>query len=86
MTVIATNDDALLTLAPDRTVNARETFDVDFDMDVPAFSERDAHVPDIDDAYKFDPETTRAICAGFAYNRRVMVQASRPTSSRWRRG
>src|SRR5438309_11210514 len=74
MTVIATNDDALLKLAPDHTVNAREAFGVDFDMQVPAFSERDAHVPDLDDAYKFDPETTRAICAGFAYDRRVMVQ------------
>jgi cobaltochelatase CobS len=74
MTVIATSDEALLTLTPDHTVNARETFDVDFDMQVPAFSERDAHVPDIDEAYKFDPETTRAICAGFAFDRRVMVQ------------
>jgi cobaltochelatase CobS len=74
MTVIDTSDDALLALTPDHTVNARETFDVDFDMQVPAFSQRDAHVPDIDEAYKFDPETTRAICAGFAHNRRVMVQ------------
>jgi cobaltochelatase CobS len=74
MTVIDTNDDALLALTPDHTVNARETFDVDFDMQVPAFTTRDPHVPDIDDAYKFDPETTRAICAGFAFNRRVMVQ------------
>jgi cobaltochelatase CobS len=31
-------------------------------------------VPDVDEAYKFDPETTRAILAGFAYDRRVMVQ------------
>ncbi|HEV2532047.1 cobaltochelatase subunit CobS [Phenylobacterium sp.] len=74
MTVIDTNDDALLALTPDHTVNARETFDVDFDMQVPAFTTRDPHVPDIDEAYKFDPETTRAICAGFAHNRRVMVQ------------
>jgi cobaltochelatase CobS len=74
MTVIDTSDDALLALTPDHTVNARETFDVDFDMQVPAFSVRDPHVPDIDEAYKFDPETTRAICAGFAHNRRVMVQ------------
>src|SRR5262245_39003466 len=74
MTVIDTADDALISLTPDRTVNAREVFGVDFDMKVPAFSERDAHVPDIDEAYKFDPETTRAILAGFAYDRRVMVQ------------
>ncbi|MDB5441993.1 MAG: cobalamin biosynthesis protein, partial [Phenylobacterium sp.] len=74
MTVIDTADDALLSLTPDHTVNARETFDVDFDMQVPAFSQRDPHAPDIDEAYKFDPETTRAICAGFAFDRRVMVQ------------
>jgi cobaltochelatase CobS len=74
MSVIDTSDDALLALTPDRTVDARETFGVDFDMKVPAFSERDPHVPDVDDAYKFDPETTRAILAGFAYDRRVMVQ------------
>ncbi|MDB5476304.1 MAG: cobalamin biosynthesis protein [Phenylobacterium sp.] len=74
MTVIDTSDEALLALTPDHTLNARETFDVDFDMQVPAFTQRDAHVPDIDEAYKFDPETTRAICAGFAFDRRVMVQ------------
>ncbi|HET9160019.1 MAG TPA: cobaltochelatase subunit CobS [Caulobacteraceae bacterium] len=74
MTVIDTAEDKLIELTPDHTVNARETFGVDFDMKVPAFPERDAHVPDIDDAYKFDPETTRAICAGFAYDRRVMIQ------------
>jgi cobaltochelatase CobS len=75
MTVLAeTSDDKLLSLVPDRMVSARETFGIDSDMQVPAFSERDPHVPDIDAAYKFDPETTKAICAGFAYDRRVMVQ------------
>ena len=52
----------------------RETFGVDSDMMVPAFSEADSHVPDRDDAYRFDPQTTLAICAGFAFDRRVMVQ------------
>jgi cobaltochelatase CobS len=75
MTVLAeTSDDKLLTLVPDRMVSAREIFGIDSDMQVPAFSERDPHVPDVDEAYKFDPETTKAICAGFAYDRRVMVQ------------
>ena len=69
-----TQDDRLITLAPDRKVSVRETFGVDVDMTVPAFSERDAHVPDLDPSYKFDPETTKAICAGFAFDRRVMVQ------------
>jgi len=68
------DEDKLIALVPDREVGARETFGVDFDMKVPGFTERDPHVPDIDAAYKFDPETTRAICAGFAYDRRVMVQ------------
>ena len=59
---------------PDTTVDARETFGVDIDMQVPAFSVRTEHVPDIDNAYQFDKETTLAICAGFAHNRRVMIQ------------
>jgi cobaltochelatase CobS len=68
------SQDALLTLAPDKKVSIRDTFGVDSDMEVPAFSERDAHVPDVDPAYKFDPQTTLAICAGFAHDRRVMIQ------------
>src|ERR1700760_3608191 len=67
-------DDQLQALAPDRTMTVREAFGVDSDMKVPAFSERDPHVPDIDTAYKFDPQTTLAICAGFAYDHRGMVQ------------
>src|SRR5499427_7894649 len=43
-------------------------------MKVPAFSKRTEYVPDMDDAYRFDPQTTLAILAGFAHNRRVMVQ------------
>jgi cobaltochelatase CobS len=72
--VLETADDPLLTLIPDRKVSIRETFGVDSDMMVPAFSTRDSHVPDFDEAYRFDPQTTMAICAGFAYDRRVMVQ------------
>jgi cobaltochelatase CobS len=68
------NDDALLALIPDRTVTVREAFGIDSDMKVPAFSHRDSHVPDFDDAYRFDPQTTLAICAGFAHDRRVMIQ------------
>jgi len=74
MTVLDPAEDALISLTPERMVNARDVFGVNFDMQVPAFTERDAHVPDVDEAYKFDPETTRAILAGFAYDRRVMVQ------------
>ena len=60
--------------APDRMVKVRDLFGVDSDMEVPAFSEADERVPDLDPAYVFDPDTTLAICAGFARNRRVMIQ------------
>ncbi|EHH68535.1 cobaltochelatase subunit CobS [Gluconobacter morbifer] len=60
--------------APDLVVSSREVFGIKTDMKVPAFSVRTEHVPDIDPAYKFDEDTTRAILAGFAFNRRVMVQ------------
>ena len=60
--------------APDITVDVRETFGIDIDMKVPAFSRADERVPDSDDSYVFDPDTTLAILAGFAFNRRVMVQ------------
>ena len=60
--------------APDITVSVRQTFAIDSDMEVPAFSEGEEHVPDIDDAYQFDRDTTLAILAGFAHNRRVMIQ------------
>ncbi|HYI43061.1 MAG TPA: AAA family ATPase, partial [Sphingomicrobium sp.] len=60
--------------APDRMVKVRDLFGVDSDMEVPAFSEADERVPDLDPTYVFDRNTTLAICAGFARNRRVMVQ------------
>lgn len=60
--------------APDKMVKVREMFGIDSDMEVPAFSEADERVPDTDPAYVFDPDTTFAILAGFAHNRRVMVQ------------
>ena len=59
---------------PDTTVDARKVFGLDIDMQVPAFSTRTEHVPEVDDAYLFDRETTLAILAGFAFNRRVIVQ------------
>ncbi|MBU3076973.1 cobaltochelatase subunit CobS [Sphingomonas quercus] len=60
--------------APDKMVKVRDLFGIDSDMEVPAFSEADERVPDLDPAYVFDPDVTMAICAGFAHNRRVMVQ------------
>src|SRR5690606_7140383 len=58
---------------PDITVSAREVFGIDTDIVIPAYSKADEHVPDVDPDYLFDETTTRAILAGFAFNRRVMV-------------
>src|SRR6201991_5176698 len=69
-----TATDPLLLTTPDKIVSVRDLFGVDTDMTVPAFSTPDSHVPEVDDAYRFDPQTTLAICAGFAFDRRVMVQ------------
>jgi cobaltochelatase CobS len=69
-----TNDGLVSSSMPDVTISAREVFGIETDMVVPAFSERVEQVPDIDPAYKFDRETTIAILAGFAFNRRVMIQ------------
>ncbi|WP_347304025.1 AAA family ATPase [Croceibacterium sp. TMG7-5b_MA50] len=60
--------------APDVQVSVREVFGIDTDMTVPAFSRADERVPDADPTYVFDADTTLAILAGFAFNRRVMVQ------------
>ena len=59
---------------PDTTVSAKEVFGLDIDMEIPAFSKPSEHVPTIDPTYRFNPETTLAILAGFAHNRRCMVQ------------
>ena len=62
------------TSIPDIKVNVRQTFGIDLDWEVPAFSEDSANVPDIDPTYQFDHDTTLAILAGFAFNRKVMIQ------------
>ncbi|MDP6971772.1 MAG: cobaltochelatase subunit CobS [Pseudomonadales bacterium] len=54
-------------------MSVRQTFGLDTDMEVPAFSQSNEYVPDLDDAYRFDHNTTMAILAGFAYNRRVLI-------------
>ena len=59
---------------PDTTVNVGETFGIDSNMVVSAFSQSSQLVPDHDEDYCFDRDTTLAILAGFAYNRRVMIQ------------
>jgi cobaltochelatase CobS len=55
-------------------VSVRQVFGIDSDMEVPAYSEPDEHVPEVDADYQFNRETTLAILAGFAHNRRVLIQ------------
>ena len=59
---------------PDIEISVRQVFGLDSDMVVPAFSQVSERVPDLDEAYYFDPDTSLAILAGFAFNRRVMIQ------------
>ena len=59
---------------PDHEVSARELFGLHSDMRVLAFREPSAHVPEVDAAYRFNHDVTLALLAGFAHNRRVMVQ------------
>jgi cobaltochelatase CobS len=68
-----TTGDELLGYQPDTEIGARD-FGVASDMRVPAFKARSEYVPEVDPGYCFDPDTTLAILAGFAHNRRVMVQ------------
>ena len=59
---------------PDMKVSVRQLFGIDSDLEVPAFSQANEHVPEFDADYQFNRETTLAILAGFAHNRRVMIQ------------
>jgi cobaltochelatase CobS len=66
--------EAANTGSPDTEIDVREVFGIDVDLKIPAFSEPSEHVPTFDDTYLFNRETTLAILAGFAHNRRVMIQ------------
>ena len=59
---------------PDIKVSVKQTFGIDTDLEVDAFSKKNDFVPDIDKNYKFDKETTIAILSGFSFNKRVLVQ------------
>ena len=62
-----------LDLKPDIKLSVKQTFGIDSDMEVDAFSKKNEFVPEIDKDYKFDRDTTLAILAGFKYNKRVIV-------------
>ncbi len=59
---------------PDMKVSVRQLFGIETDMEVPAYSKAEEHVPDLDPDYLFNRDVTLAILAGFKHNRRVMVQ------------
>ncbi|KIN61477.1 Cobalt chelatase, CobS subunit [Sulfitobacter noctilucae] len=59
---------------PTKEISVREVFGIDTDMVVKGFEQRTDRVPEMDSTYKFDPDTTLAILAGFSHNRRVMIQ------------
>ena len=59
---------------PDMKVSVRQVFGIDSDLEVPAYSKPDEHVPDNDPDYLFNRDVTLAILAGFKHNRRVMIQ------------
>ena len=59
---------------PDIKISVRQTFGIDTDWEVPAYSQSEEHVPELDTAYRFDRETTLAILAGFAHDRRTLIQ------------
>ncbi|MDP8997779.1 MAG: cobaltochelatase subunit CobS, partial [Pseudomonadota bacterium] len=64
---------ATLTGLPDTKASVQQLFNFESNMEVPAYTERSEHVPEIDQDYLFNKETTLAILAGFAHNRRVMI-------------
>ena len=69
---VATNGDAAG--MPDMFVSVRQVFGIDTDLEVPAYSQAEEHVPENDPDYLFSRDVTLAILAGFKHNRRVMIQ------------
>jgi len=59
---------------PDIKISVKQTFGFDSDLSINAFSKKNEFVPEIDENYIFDKETTLAILAGFSNNRRVLIQ------------
>ena len=63
-----------LNIKPDIKISVNQTFGIDSDMEIEAFSKKNDYVPEIDKNYIFDRDTTLAILSGFAFNKRVLVQ------------
>ena len=54
---------------PDMKISVRQVFGIDSDMEAPAFSQTDTHVPDVDPDYLFDRDTTRSLEDGGSHLR-----------------
>jgi cobaltochelatase CobS len=59
---------------PDIKISVKQTFGINTEMEIDAFSKKNEFVPKIDQDYKFDRDTTLAILSGFAFNKRVLIQ------------
>ena len=59
---------------PNLKVSVADTFHIDSNLKVKAFRDKTDWVPEVDNSYVFDKQTTLAILAGFEHNRRVMIQ------------
>ena len=62
-----------LNIQPDIKLSVKQTFGIDSEMKVDAFSKKNEFVPEIDKDYKFDRDTTLAILSGFLHNKKVIV-------------
>ena len=62
-----------LNIKPDIKLSVKQSFGIDSEMEVDAFSKKNEFVPEIDKDYKFDRDTTLAILSGFNYNKKVIV-------------
>jgi len=63
-----------INMIPDIKISVKQTFGIDSNLEVDAFSKKNEYVPEIDKNYKFDKDTTLAILSGFSFNKRVLVQ------------
>ena len=63
-----------ISMVPDIKISVKQTFGIDSNLEVDAFSKKNEYVPEIDKNYKFDKDTTLAILSGFSFNKRVLVQ------------
>ena len=62
-----------LNIQPDIKLSVKQSFGIETDMEVSAFSKKNDFVPEIDKDYKFDRDTTLAILSGFSFNKRVII-------------